>query len=516
MSNEPRIRLKCLPVTLLVAEYDRKALCLCPGLALKRRAFLPILLSILLASISAASLAQGIPAGDNAAKPAGGSAAAANTPTYSATLSGTVQQPITGWGCFPGFIDWGAKIISDKALQDAIYRDLGMTVVRVKIYPTYGNPDGSLNTAAIDRGLARQIETMREYGLTKWFITTWSPPKFMKTIDNDKGKVNGEANHLKPDCEDAFAKYYAQVLVYLRDVKKLGTPVYATIQNEPDYAAPWDGCQYEPAQWRRVTKKLRKALDDANLKEVKIHGTDHNHNTISKYFGKDLSDLTTDPELLKAVDGIAFHSYDEGTESGGALATEARELIRKFKSELKKGDQIWETEFSTVKSEDLTLSAIHHLQSMMRDIGYLEANCYVYWMGSHDSPRFAGQELVSNGKKTKLYYVFQKLWHSVVPGGFRVKTFAGADDPDLVSSGPNPTDMLAFVSDAKTVVLLTNPTAAARNLRLKGLAGTQISLWRTTSSEDMAAVGSQPIVNGESTVALPGQSILILETNAGQ
>ncbi len=503
MYNNMRSHVKCLPSA---SRLPRRG---------SAKSFLPIWVGIVLASILGTSFGQGTTSEKSSPKPTGESGSAANGPTYRATLSDSVHQPITGWGCFPGFIDWGAKIVADKALQEAIYRDLGMTVARVKIYPTYGNPDGSLNTAAIDRGLARQIETMREYGLTKWFITTWSPPPFMKTIDSDKGKVNGLANHLKPECEDAFVKYYAQVLVYLRDVKKLGTPLYATIQNEPDYAAGWDGCQYEPDQWRRVTKKLRKALDDQNLTAVKIHGTDHNHNTIGKFFGPGLSALTADPELLKAVDGIAFHSYDEGTESGGALATEARDLILKFKNELKKGNEIWGTEFSTVKSEELTISAIHHLQSMMRDIGYLEANCYVYWMGSHDGRRFSGQELVSNGKKTKLYYVFQKLWHSVVPGGFFVKTFASTDDPGLSSFGPDPMDMLAFVSKEKTVVLLTNGTAAARNLALKGLAGTQMSAFRTSESEDMAALGSQAIVNGESAVALPSHSILILETNGG-
>jgi O-glycosyl hydrolase len=500
MYNNRRIHTRSISVVFLTPWGDSESERLRSTLSLKQKLFLPVMVCILLALIPATSSGQ----------------RTVTVPTYRSTLSSSVQQPITGWGCFPGFIDWGAKIGTDKKLQDAIYRDLGMTVARVKIMGDYCNPDGSLNTPAIDRNLARQIETMRDYGLTKWFITTWSPPVFMKTIDSDKGTVNNQSNHLKPEFEDAFVKFYIQVLVYLRDVKKLGTPVYATIQNEPEFAAPWDGCQYEPGQWRRVTKKLRRVLDDENLTMVKIHGTDHNHYTLSKYFGKDLSELRSDPELQKAIDGIAFHSYDEGTESGGSTAIEARDLILKFKSELKKGNEIWETENSTVISEDLTVSAIRHLRSMMRDIGYLEANCYIYWLGSSDSGNFSGQELIVNGTKTKLYYVLQKLWHSVVPGSFCARTFTGTDDPDLVSFGPDPMDMLSFVSEGKTVVLLTNGTAEARNLSIKGLAGTQVSVFRTSENEDMAAVGFQPIVDGESTILLPGHSILILETNGGR
>ncbi len=434
-------------------------------------------------------------------------------PTYSITLSDAVNQPITGWGCFPGFVDWGARIGYDKSLQKAIYGDLGMTVVRVKIYPDYCNRDGSLNASEIDKNLAKQIETMKSYGLTKWIITTWSPPTFMKTFNDTLGIIKGQPNRLKPEFEDAFVKFYVKVLVYLRDVKKLGTPVYATVQNEPDYAAIWDGCLYEPEQWQSVTKKLRRELDRENLTMVKIHGPDHNHYTIGKFLGANLSVLRTDPELLKAMDGIAFHSYDEGTQSGGNAAVEARDLILKFKNEFKKGNEIWQTENCTVKPEDLTVSAIRQLRSMMRDIGYLEANCYIYWLGASNNDSYSGEELIFSNTKTKLYYVFQKLWKIVIPGSFSVKNFISNNNPDLSSFGPDPMDMLAFVSKSKTVVLLTNPTSISRNLTIKGLSGTRAELFRTSGTEDMAHIGSQAIVKGESTVLLPETSVLILETN---
>jgi O-glycosyl hydrolase len=436
-------------------------------------------------------------------------------PTYTITLSDSIMQPVTGWGCFPGFIDWGARIGYDKSLQKAIYGELGMTVGRVKIYPQYCNRDGSLNTHLIDINLAHEIETMRSYGITNWIITTWSPPVFMKTFNDTIGNVNGQPNHLKSEFEDAFIKFYVDVLVYLRDLKKLGTPLYATVQNEPDYAAPWDGCPYEPDQWRRVTVKLRKALDDQNLTMVKIHGPDHNHYTISKYLGIDLSYLRNDPELLKAMDGIAFHSYDEGTQSGGKAAEEARDLILKFKYELNKGDQIWQTENCTVRPEELTVSAIRQLRSMMRDIGYLEANCYIYWLGATNDETYDGEQLIYGDTRTKLYWIFRKLWNTVTPGSFFVKNFVVNDDPDLASFGPDPMDMLAFVSKGKTVVLLTNPTNKGRKLKIKGLGGTSAELFRTSKSEDMADKGSQRVVNGEVMVLLPAITVLILETNGG-
>lgn len=185
------------------------------SLSLKLKSFLLIMICILTGLISFKSSGQSI----------------ASAPNYTITLSDSVNQPITGWGCFPGFVDWGARIGFDKSLQKSIYGDLGMTVGRVKIYPDYCNRDGSLNTSEIDRNLAKQIETMRSYGITKWIITTWSPPTFMKTFNDTIGNVKGQPNHLKPEFEDAFVKFYSKVLVYLRDVKKLGTPVYAPIRS---------------------------------------------------------------------------------------------------------------------------------------------------------------------------------------------------------------------------------------------------------------------------------------------
>jgi O-glycosyl hydrolase len=479
------------------------------------KSLFPIIFIIMFGLVSENSNSQTKAGSDPGGKVITGRESAKKAQTCTVSLSGSVNQPITGWGCFPGFIDWGAGIGNDKKLQDEIYRDLGMTVVRVKIYPHYDNPDGTLNTFEIDRNIAHQIETLRSYGIKKWIITIWSPPTFMKTFNDTLGIVNGQPNHLKPEFEDAFVKFYIHVLVYLRDVKKLGTPVYATIQNEPDYAAIWDGCPYEPEQWRRVTKKLRKALDEANLTMVKIHGPDHNHYTIGKYFGKDLSELKSDPELLKAIDGIAFHSYDEGTQSGGSSAVEARDLILKFKNNLNKGNEIWQTENCTVRPEDLTISAIRQLRSMMRDIGYLEANCYIYWLGATESKNYSGEELIFNGTKTKLYYVFRKLWNTVIPGKFYVKTFTAGNDPELSSFGPDPMDMLAFTCTGKTVILLTNMTDKARNMTIKGLPGNKISQFRTSDSEDMASVGALVITRGESTVYLPGHSVLLLETNGG-
>lgn len=445
----------------------------------------------------------------------GAKRASSDEPRSKFVLSSERRQRILGWGCFPGWVAWDEKIGTDKTLQDAVYRDLGMNVLRIPIMPEYAHRDGSLNVELIDKYLVAQIQTALEYGVTKWIVTTWSPPSFMKTIDDDRDTVNGEVNHLKPEYEDDFVKYYARVLAYLRDVKKVPLPLYAALQNEPDAIVTWPGCVYPPDQWRRVVKKFRKALDAEKLSSIKIHGTDHNHDTLRKYFGEGLAELVSEPGLFRAMDGIAFHSYNEGANSGGAAAIDARNEILKFRDVLKPGSEIWMTENCTTVSEGFTDSAIRHLRSMMRDIGYLESNYYLYWLGSSDKEKFGGEELITKGTKTKLFFVFQKLWHAVVPDEFFVRTFQPGGDAAFSAYGPDPMDMLAFTGEGKSVILLTNGGSEAKNLTLSNLAGTRVTLYRTSEHEDMAAVGTQPIVAGDTSLSLPPRSILLCETNQG-
>lgn len=218
---------------------------------------------------------------------------------------------------------------------------------------------------------------------------------------------------------------------------------------------------------------------------------------------------------MHAVDGIAFHSYNEGVESGGVAARDARDEILKFRNELKLGAEIWMTENCTIISENFTDSAIRHLRSMMRDIGYLQPNYYLYWLGSSDKEKFAGEELITRGQKTKLYFVFQKLWHTVASDQFCVKTFEPATNQAFTAYGPDPMDMLTFLGKRTSVILLTNPGSDEKKITLKGIPGTKMSIHRTSWTEDMAAIGTSGIAAEETVILLQGRSILLLQTNCG-
>jgi len=74
------------------------------------RSLLPFIIIFLLGSVSLKCQAQGNTSLKTGGKVIKEQELAKRAPTFTISLSGSANQPITGWGCFPGFIDWGAGI----------------------------------------------------------------------------------------------------------------------------------------------------------------------------------------------------------------------------------------------------------------------------------------------------------------------------------------------------------------------------------------------------------------------
>ncbi len=130
----------------------------------------------------------------------------------------------------------------------------------------------------------------------------WSPPTWMKTNHDTRG---GE---LKPDCYDAYAKYFVR---YITEMKKLGITIDAvTVQNEPLHPGNNPSLLLPAAAEAAFIKKhLGPAFKTAGLK-TKIIIYDHNPDRPEYALS-----VLNDPEAKQWVDGSAFHDY------GGSLDT---------------------------------------------------------------------------------------------------------------------------------------------------------------------------------------------------
>ena len=445
----------------------------------------------------------------------------AKTPVFSATILPEQRQTIKGWGCFPSISHLNEVLTEFQpfgAAQEALFRELGITIIRldlrVELYDDQRD-DGSLRTDVLDWAVASFIRSARDRGVTQYFFSVFSPPLPFKVFSTWRGHAEGgtESNRLKDSRENDYVRYLTDILKYLES-KGCGHPVGLSLQNELRSAVDWQGCVYEKEPYQRVTKKLRKALDTAGLKDVLILGPegaiiDDNWTILG---GKDLPDLKRDPELTRAIGAIAHHTYNEGYGT-----KDPRDFEAYNRAAVASGKDLWMTEWSrTCGWEGETLdSVITTVRPMIRDLVLLQNNYYIYWYGwrSSDYP-LAGALLCGhppNLIRTKNFYIFKKLFNSARPGC--VVRRLVTTDPDLRARNDFYMDMVAFEDKEKMTVLLVNHTDTDREMEVKGLKGRRVSVFQTTASEDMAQKATKELAAGTATVFLPAKSVSILVTS---
>jgi len=127
----------------------------------------------------------------------------------------------------------------------------------------------------------------------------WSPPAWMKTT----GRMN-EGGSLKPECREAWAKYYVR---FIQEYRKEGVPIWGlTVQNEPASVQKWDSCVYTAEEERDfVRDHLGPALHGAGMQDVKLLFWDHNRDKIYER----AKVMLDDPEAAKYIWGTGFHWY---------------------------------------------------------------------------------------------------------------------------------------------------------------------------------------------------------------
>lgn len=201
-----------------------------------------------------------------------------------------------------------------KLLEELFGRDgLGLSLGRTCIgssdysrnaysYDDAAAPDPELKQFSIDHDRGYILPVLREALDIQpelfLFATPWSPPGWMKT----GGSLLGGS--MRKEYFPSYAQYFVK---FLEAYRAAGVPIRAvTTQNEVDTdqdgkmpAALW-GQEYEAGF---IKGFLGPALRDAHL-DTKIWLLDHNYNL----WGRAL-DMMSDPEVLKYVDGVAWHGY---------------------------------------------------------------------------------------------------------------------------------------------------------------------------------------------------------------
>eukprot|EP00977_Amphora_coffeiformis_P018523 scaffold6562_cov163-Amphora_coffeaeformis.AAC.10 len=159
-------------------------------------------------------------------------------------------------------------------------------------------------------------------GNMKLYASPWSPPSWMKnpTWQDDKNATYAakmtystqpsclrEGTGKKSKYAAAWALYFSK---YLKAYSNLGLPFWGvTVQNEPEFPAPWEACSYTPmTEQQFVAYHLGPQLE-RDHPDVKILIFDHNKDHIMNWTKNLLNE--TKP-AAKYVAGTSYHWYAGG------------------------------------------------------------------------------------------------------------------------------------------------------------------------------------------------------------
>jgi glucosylceramidase len=134
----------------------------------------------------------------------------------------------------------------------------------------------------------------------KLFATPWSPPAWMKTNNNMDGS---NSPCLKPGMEPVWAQFISESLAAFHNS---GIPMWGlTIQNEPEFAAPWEACTFTAAEERDFLRDHLGPVLTRDHPDLQVMIYDHNKDHVVDW----VQTVFSDPVAAQYADGVAFHWY---------------------------------------------------------------------------------------------------------------------------------------------------------------------------------------------------------------
>jgi glucuronoarabinoxylan endo-1,4-beta-xylanase len=361
------------------------------------------------------------------------------------------KQMIRGFGASSA---WCGTI--NTSVMNSLYKDLGYSILRVRIEESIGDAWSSGNFSAWKPELTNAQNAIAAGAIV--FASPWNPPASMKNGGNGTKMLTSKyADYSK--YLQAYAKYFA-------DNK---APLYAiSIQNEPDYASGWTA--WDAADLLNFLKQEGAGLSSA----IKVMMPE------SFQFRHPMSDPSlNDATVASYISIIGGHLYGAGLQSY-PLATN-------------QGKELWQTEHYF---DDDTMPNVMKLGKELHDCMVTASmNAYVYWWIT-----WPNGLANSSGTIFKRAYVLGQFAKYIRPGYVRV---------DATASPATNVSVSAYKGSDKVVIVAVNTGtgSVSQNFVLRGGTASQISSWETTTSSNMTAGQTYQASGGSFTATLAGQSV---------
>lgn len=340
-----------------------------------------------------------------------------------------------------------------------------------------------------------EIWFMREAaarGCTRYMSTAWSPPAWMKDNNNVVG------GRLRPDKYQAFAEYLS---MYVRGYKEHhNIDIYAiSPANEPDVNVKYSSCHWNGQEFHDFLKVLIPVFERDKITAKLILG-EH-----SAWTENPVLPSLEDPETAPRVDIVGVHAYGNVARVPfPPVSQRAGSLVETLK--LKK--KIWETEVANLgRNYPGIRDGLYWAKVLHTHVAENHANAWLDWWAV--SQYGGGGSLIHLNLENKTYTVDKRLYtignysRFVRPGYFRVEISDEETVPGVrVSAYKNESTHQLVV-----VAINENDSAQDLELRLAGAGATSAAPYRTSESEDLAALPELHIADNTLKANLAASSV---------
>ena len=431
-----------------------------------------------------------------------------NPDIYNISLTGELQQEITGWGLFYG--SSGSDTDDRALLKDAVFKDMGITNYRIELYGDCGGPNKTLNYDKLNQ-VALTIKNGAEYGVEKYLLSVWSPPTEFKTNNAISGlNADGTDASLKVANERDYCDYIVKCLDYFTKDLGLPKPYAFDLQNEPENVAPYQSCLYTPEQYMRVAKLMRKTLDAAGYNDVPLIGIGDVFLRNIKFFGNNFIRFANDPELDAAIPIVAVHAYVHPGWTTDKDVQNWRTALDKHPEK-----QAWMTEFCTgegIPSSTMLSKTMDLAEVLSSNMVNARINNWFWWIAfaSGYEINVPNQEALLSGNgtttlnKSMQYNLLSLIYKNAVPGS--KAALLKTDDPEINTAMGERIDMCAWRNENADVILLANTKKTTdRYYRFSNLNGKSATVYYF--DEEISTNGGKVAPNNYEPKVLPPQNL---------
>ena len=328
------------------------------------------------------------------------------------------------------------------------------------------------------------------YGVSRYMVSTWSPPAWMK--DNNSCTGGG---HVRAQSYPDLA---ATKVEWLKRAKaQLGFEAQVeSVQNEPNMRTTYDSCEWTTSEIGAfVTNNLQPALAASGLTAKIMAPEPAYYSNFDASWG---NPLLSNPSTRAAVSVVATHGYGRTDDFGKPCASCATY-----------NKPIWQTEDSNLDGKynggiDDGMAWAAEIHKAM-NAGRFSA--WFYWwvmtLNNNNEGLLNVDPAADSVQAPKRLYVLGQFSRFIRPGS--VVVASTSSDATLQVTAVRPT-----TGSVAVVLANTGRNSHTVTVSLNGLAGAPASLapHRTSAGENQAPLAPVPVSSGAFTITVPSKSVV--------